>query len=245
MLDPLKLIIDNYPEGKSEDCFAPNHPFKPELGKRVMPFSRELWIEREDFMEVPSKGYHRLYPGQSWRACATATSSNAPAATRMRTASVIAVHCEYLPDTKTGTPGADSVKVKGNLHWVSVAHGYAAEVRLYDRLFACPAPGARREGDADERGARLPRRHQSGQRRKSSPPDLEPSLKDAQAGRALPVRAARLLRRRPHRLAGRRAGVQPHGDAQGFLEQQGMSFIASLDAAWAKKRLTALRRPRP
>jgi glutaminyl-tRNA synthetase len=60
---------------------------------------------------------------------------------------VTAVHCEYLPETKSGTPGADSVKVKGNLHWVSVAHGFDAEVRLYDRLFACPAPGSRREGD--------------------------------------------------------------------------------------------------
>jgi glutaminyl-tRNA synthetase len=67
VLDPLKLIIDNYPEGASELCFAPNHPLKPELGKRDMPFGRELWIEREDFMEVPSKGYHRLYPGNMAR----------------------------------------------------------------------------------------------------------------------------------------------------------------------------------
>ena len=67
-----------------------------------------------------------------------------------KTGSVIAVHCEYLPDTKSGTPGADSVKVKGNLHWVSVEHGYQADVRLYERLFAHPAPGMRREGDAED-----------------------------------------------------------------------------------------------
>lgn len=148
VLDPLKLIIDNYPVGQSEECFAPNHPLKPDLGKRAMPFSRELWIEREDFMETPSKGYHRLYPGNRVRlrygyivectGCDKDVDGN-----------VVAVHCNYFPDTKSGTPGADSIKVKGNLHWVSVAEAYSAEVRLYDRLFAAPAPGARREGDAE------------------------------------------------------------------------------------------------
>ena len=148
VLDPLKLVIDNYPEGQSEDCVVHNHPFKPELGTRTMPFARELWIEREDFMEVPSKGYRRLFPGNMARlrhgyvvkcvGCDKDAAGN-----------VVAVHCEYLPDTKSGTPGADSVKVKGNLHWVSAAHAYAAEVRLYDRLFAYPAPGNRREGDAE------------------------------------------------------------------------------------------------
>ena len=148
VLDPLKLIIDNYPEGQSEDCVVHNHPFKPELGTRVMPFSRELWIEREDFMEVPSKGYRRLFPGNMARLrhgyVVKCTGCDKDAA-----GNVIAVHCEYLPETKSGTPGADSVKVKGNLHWVSAAHAYAAEVRLYDRLFAHPAPGNRREGDPE------------------------------------------------------------------------------------------------
>ncbi|HJV24832.1 MAG TPA: glutamine--tRNA ligase/YqeY domain fusion protein [Aromatoleum sp.] len=148
VLDPLKLVITNYPEGQSELCEAPNHPLKPELGKRPMPFSRELWIEREDFMETPVKGFHRLSPGNMARlrygyvvkctGCEKDAEGN-----------VTAVLCEYLPDTKSGTPGADSVKVKGNLHWVSVAHGYEAEVRLYDRLFAYPHPGNRREGDPE------------------------------------------------------------------------------------------------
>ena len=148
VLDPLKLIIDNYPAGQSEECVVHNHPFKPELGTRIMPFSRELWIEREDFMEEPSKGYRRLFPGNMARlrhgyivkciGCDKDAEGN-----------VTAVHCEYLPETKSGTPGADSVKVKGNLHWVSVADAYQAEVRLYDRLFAHPAPGSRREGDPE------------------------------------------------------------------------------------------------
>lgn len=149
VLDPLKLIITNYPEGQSEQCFAPNHPLKPELGQREMPLSRELWIEREDFMETPIKGFRRLFPGNKVRlrygyvvectGCEKDAEGN-----------VIAVTCQYFPDSKSGTPGADTYKVKGNLHWVSVAHACQAEVRLYDRLFAYPQPGQRREGDAPE-----------------------------------------------------------------------------------------------
>ena len=149
VLDPLRLVITNYPEGQSEQCEAPNHPLKPELGRREMPFSRELWIEREDFMEVPAKGFRRLFPGNLVRlrygyvVKCTGCEKDADG-------HVTAVLCEYLPQTKSGTPGADSVKVKGNLHWVSVAHGYQAEVRLYDRLFAQPYPGNRREGDPED-----------------------------------------------------------------------------------------------
>jgi glutaminyl-tRNA synthetase len=140
VLDPLKLIIDNYPDGQTEICFAPNHPQQPELGKREVPFSKELWIEREDFSEAPPKGYFRLFAGNPVRLrygfVVTCTGCDkAPDGT------ITAVHCDYLPDTKSGTPGADSVKVKGNIHWVSAAHSYAAEVRLYDRLFAVAQPG--------------------------------------------------------------------------------------------------------
>ncbi|WP_374240047.1 glutamine--tRNA ligase/YqeY domain fusion protein [Zoogloea sp.] len=148
VLDPLKLVITNYPAGETERCHAPNHPLHPELGKRDMPFGRELWIEREDFMETPVKGYHRLYPGNMARlrygyvvkctGCEKDADGN-----------ITAVLCEYLPDSKSGTPGADNYKVKGNLHWVSVEHAYTAEVRLYDRLFAHAYPGARREGDPE------------------------------------------------------------------------------------------------
>jgi len=145
VLDPLKLVIDNYPEGQEEECLAPNHPQKPEWGKRPVPFSKELWIEREDFMEVPSKGYFRLFPGNTVRLrygfvvkCLGADHDAA--------GNITAVHCDYMPDSKSGTPGSDSYKVKGNIHWVSARHAYAAEVRLYDRLFAVEAPG---EGGRD------------------------------------------------------------------------------------------------
>ena len=135
VLEPVKLIIENYPEGKEEFCEVPNHPQKPEWGKRSVPFSRELWIEREDFEETPPKGYFRLFPGNQ---------------VRLRYGFVVkclgfdkstnSVRCEYLPDSKSGTPGADKYKVKGNIHWVSVRHAHAARVRLYDRLYKVPQP---------------------------------------------------------------------------------------------------------
>ncbi|HEY9099403.1 MAG TPA: glutamine--tRNA ligase/YqeY domain fusion protein [Thiobacillus sp.] len=151
VLDPIKLIIDNYPEGQSEECFAPNHPLQPELGKRTVMLSKELWIEREDFEETPPKGYFRLYPprldaagnmqpGNSVRLrygyVITCTGCDKDA-----NGTITAVRCDYLPDTKSGTPGSDSVKVKGNIHWVSTAHAYEAEVRLYERLFEAAQPG--------------------------------------------------------------------------------------------------------
>ncbi|MFA6313000.1 MAG: glutamine--tRNA ligase/YqeY domain fusion protein, partial [Sterolibacterium sp.] len=141
VLDPLKLIVDNYPADRTEECFAPNHPQHPELGKRAVAFSRELWIEREDFMEVPSKGYFRLFPGNSVR-LRYGYVVKCGGCVKDADGKVTEVHCEYLPDSKSGTPGADTYKVKGNLHWVSAAHACAAEVRLYDRLFVAANPGA-------------------------------------------------------------------------------------------------------
>ncbi len=146
VLDPIKLVIDNYPadangQSQTEDCFAPNHPLKPELGKRVVPLTRELWIEREDFMEVPSKGFFRLVPDGLVR-LRYGYVVKCKGFEKDAAGNVTVVHCEYLPDTKSGTPGADAIKVKGNIHWVSVAHTYEAEVRLYDRLFKEAHPGA-------------------------------------------------------------------------------------------------------
>lgn len=145
VLDPIKLVIDNYAEGLSEDCHAPNHPQKPELGHRVVPLSRELWIEREDFMEEPVKGYFRLFPGNKVR-LRYGYVVECTGCEKDTNGSVTVVHCQYLPDTKSGTPGSDTIKVKGNIHWVSAAHAYAAEIRLYDRLFKEAHPGA---GDRD------------------------------------------------------------------------------------------------
>lgn len=168
VLDPLKLIIDNYPQAREEECLAPNHPQRPELGKRAVPLSRELWIEREDFAESPPKGYFRLFPGNHVRlrygyvvkctGCEKDASGN-----------VTAVHCEYDPETRSGTPGADKVRVKGNIHWVSAAHAHAAEVRLYERLFRVPQPGTDRDFLQDL----------NPDSKKSITAQLEPALKGA------------------------------------------------------------------
>jgi glutaminyl-tRNA synthetase len=145
VLDPVKLVIDNWPEGQVDTAEAPVHPHKPELGKRSFPIGRELWIEREDFEETPPRGFFRLTPGAMVRlrygyvirclGCDKDTDGR-----------ITAVHCEVMPDSKSGTPGADNYKVKGNIHWVCANGALDAEVRLYDRLFSVPTPGS---GDTD------------------------------------------------------------------------------------------------
>jgi len=147
VLSPLRLVIDNFPPGHTESCSAPVHPHRPELGRREFPLTRELWIERDDFAETPPKGYFRLSPGVEVRLrygyVVRCTGCDKDARGEVTT-----VHCEYLPDTRSGTPGADAKKVKGNIHWVSIADAVAVEVRLYDRLFSAAHPGS---GDRDYR----------------------------------------------------------------------------------------------
>jgi glutaminyl-tRNA synthetase len=141
VLDPLKLVIDNWPAGHVEECFAPNHPQKPDWGKRMIPMTNELWIEREDFMEVPTKGYFRLFPGNQVRLKYGFVVRCTGYSKDSDTGQVTEVHCDYLPETKSGTPGAEIVKVKGNIHWVSACEAIETEIRLYDRLFCVPSPG--------------------------------------------------------------------------------------------------------
>jgi len=141
VLDPLKLLIANWPAGRTEPCEAPVHPQHPELGRRQFPFARELWIEREDFAEQAPKGFFRLFPGNRVRLrhgyVVECTGSEKDAGGR-----VVAVHARVFEDSKSGTPGSDAYKVKGNLHWVAADSAIDAEVRLYDRLFDQPHPDA-------------------------------------------------------------------------------------------------------
>jgi glutaminyl-tRNA synthetase len=147
VLRPLKVIVDNFPEGEAVECSAPVHPHHPELGKRSFPFTRELWIEEEDFMEAPTKGYFRFtppvgeQPGSRVRLkygfVAECTGYD-----KDENGKVTAVHVKYFEDSKSGTPGADNYKVKGNITWVSASHALEAEVRLYDRLFLDAQPDA-------------------------------------------------------------------------------------------------------
>ena len=145
VLDPLKLKLTNWDEifgdRQAEPCAAPVHPHHPERGTRSFNLTREVWIEREDFMEEAPKGYHRLFPGNRARLkygyVIECTGCEKDADGR-----ITAVLATLVPDTKSGTPGADSVKVKGVITWVSVAEGLSAEVRLYDRLFTEAHPDA-------------------------------------------------------------------------------------------------------
>ncbi|WP_243357619.1 glutamine--tRNA ligase/YqeY domain fusion protein [Fundidesulfovibrio terrae] len=145
VLRPVKVVITNYPEEQEEAFECANHPEKPEMGTRKIPFSRELYIERDDFREVPPKGYHRLSPGKEVRlrhayyvTCTGVVKDEA-------TGEVTEIHCTYDPATKGGWSD-DGRKVKGTIHWVSARHAAWAEVRLYDRLFTKPDPMDVEEG---------------------------------------------------------------------------------------------------
>ena len=141
VLRPLKLIIDNYPEDSEEECLAPNHPQKPEWGKRAVPLSKIIYIEHDDFMEIPAKGYFRLSPGAEVR-LRYAYIVKCVNVVKNASGEIEEIHCTYDLDTKSGTAGAETRKVKGNIHWLSASHAHPAEVRLFDRLFSDPHPDA-------------------------------------------------------------------------------------------------------
>jgi len=139
VVDPLRLVITSFAEEVAEPCEAPVHPHHPERGTRYFQLTRELWIEREDFAEDPPKGFFRLAPDRMVRLrygyVVKCTGFDRGPDGRVET-----VYCEHLPGTRSGTPGADSVKVKGNIHWVSGREAVPVELRIYDRLFTDPQP---------------------------------------------------------------------------------------------------------
>ncbi|WP_427911612.1 glutamine--tRNA ligase/YqeY domain fusion protein [Ramlibacter sp. MMS24-I3-19] len=144
VLDPVKLVIENWGEVMGGDdvldpCSAPVHPHDESRGRRTFNFGRELWIERTDYEETPPKGFFRLFPGNKVR-MKYGHVIECVGADKDADGNVTQVRAKVVPDTKSGTPGADKVKVKGNITWVGVADGIAAEVRLYDRLFSVPQP---------------------------------------------------------------------------------------------------------
>ncbi len=138
VLRPLKLVIDNYPEGKSEDLEAVNNPEDPSAGTRMLPFSRELYIEQDDFRENPPRRFFRLAPGREVR-LKHAYFVRCQSVVRDEAGEVAELHCTYDPATRGGD-APDGRKVKGTLHWVSAPHAVKAEVRLYDHLFLKPDP---------------------------------------------------------------------------------------------------------
>ncbi|MDD3846476.1 MAG: glutamine--tRNA ligase/YqeY domain fusion protein [Syntrophorhabdaceae bacterium] len=139
VLRPLKLIIDNYPEGQVEEMECANHPKQPEMGTRKVPFSRVLYIESDDFMENPPRKYKRLGPGREVRLRNSYVIRFVSTVKDPATGEVSELHCTYDPETKNAAP-SDGRKVEGVIHWVSAAHAIPATVRLYDRLFRVPDP---------------------------------------------------------------------------------------------------------
>ena len=149
VLDPLKVVITNYPEENEEEVEGKNHPQKPEMGTRFIPFSREIYIERSDFMEDPPKKFFRLGPGREVRLRYAYFVTCVSVIKDETTGVVTEIHCTYDPATYGGN-APDGRKVKGTIHWVSAAHGLNCQVRLYDRLFAVENPDADKEVDFKE-----------------------------------------------------------------------------------------------
>ncbi|MCC6862694.1 MAG: glutamine--tRNA ligase/YqeY domain fusion protein [Bryobacterales bacterium] len=145
VLRPLRLVIDNYPEGQVEEMEAVNNPEDPAMGTRKVPFSRVLYIEQEDFREDPPKHYYRLSPGREVRLRYGYLVTCTGVVKDEKTGQVIEVHATYDPATRGGD-APDGRRVKSTLHWVSAAHSIEAEVRLYDHLFTCENPAAESEG---------------------------------------------------------------------------------------------------
>ena len=181
VLRPLKLIIDNYPEGRVEEVEAINNPEDSGMGKRTLPFSRELYVERDDFREVPHKKWFRLAPGSEVRLKHGYIIKCNDYKKNPDTGEVTELHCTYDPGTRSGEStdgrqGPADRKVKGTLHWVSAAHAAEAEVRLYDQLFTKEEP----DSDRDFRVNINPRSLEILKGCK-----IEPGLKDARPGERL------------------------------------------------------------
>jgi glutaminyl-tRNA synthetase len=141
VLKPLKLVIDNYPEGQTEEMDAVNHPDDATLGVRKVPFSREILIEQDDFMENPPKKFFRLSPGQEVR-LRYAYFVTCKEVVKDASGNITELRCTYDPQTRSGNTPPDGRKVKATLHWVSAKHAVTAEVRLYEHLFSNPSPDA-------------------------------------------------------------------------------------------------------
>ena len=140
VLRPLKVVIENYPEGATEELEAANHPADPAAGTRMIPFAREIYIERDDFMENPPNKFFRLAPGREVR-LRFAYFITCREAVKDAAGNVVELRCAYDPATRGGD-APDGRKVKATIHWVSAAHAVPAEVRLYDNLFTVEEPGA-------------------------------------------------------------------------------------------------------
>jgi len=171
VIAPLRVVIENYPENQTEEFEVGNNPEDPDAGTRAVPFSRVLYIERDDFREDPPKKYFRLAPGREARLRGAYFVTCTGLEKDPKTGEIVELRCTYDPATRGGS-APDGRKVKATLHWVSAAHALDAEVRLYDRLFTAETPGAGGDFRRDLNPASLDTR--SGK--------IEPSVKSATPG---------------------------------------------------------------
>ena len=203
MIDPVKVVITNYPDDQVEQMEMENNPEDPTSGTHTMPFSREIYIERDDFMENPPKKFFRMTPDKEVRLkgayIVKCTGCKKDADGRIEE-----IYCEYDPESKSGMPGSMR-KVKGTLHWVSARHCIDAEVRLYDRLFAVENASEVKDRDFHE----------------LLNPDSIRAVprRERRAGGTLPVPAHRLLHARQKGLYEGASCVQPHNNAQRQLAE--------------------------
>jgi len=174
VLRPLKIVIDNYPQDQVEEMEAVNNPGDPEAGTRKVPFSRELYIEQDDFKEVPPPKFFRMTPGQEVR-LRSAYIVRCGSVVKDAAGNVTEVHCTYDPATRGGD-APDGRKIKGTIHWVSAAHAFPARVRLYDALFT------KRDPDDVEEGHDYKENMNPGSLEVIDSAYCEPALKDAAAG---------------------------------------------------------------
>lgn len=174
VLNPLKVVITNYPDDKAEELEAINNPEDATMGTRILPFSKEIFIDKDDFREVPPPKFHRLSPGKEVRLRYAYIIRCDAVIKDERSSEVIELHCTYFPDTKSGS-GTSQKKAKGTIHWVSAEHAFDAEVRLYDRLFSIADP----EG---EEGKDFTEFLNPNSLEILSSCKLEPSLKSAKTG---------------------------------------------------------------
>lgn len=174
VLDPVRVVIDNYPEGQTEQVEIENNPEDEAAGTRMVPFSRELYIERDDFMEVAPKKFFRMTIGNEVR-LKGAYIVKCESVEKDAEGNVTTIHCTYDAETRSGTGAASNRKVKGTLHWVSAPDAIEAEVRLYDRLFKDPDPAGHKDIDFKEFLNENSLKVLNGCK-------LEPSLKDAKEG---------------------------------------------------------------
>ncbi len=176
VLNPLKVVIENYPEGKEEELEAINNPEDQSYGTRMIPFSREIYIEKADFMEDPPKKFYRLAPGREVR-LRYAYFITCKEVIKDENGEIVELRCTYDPGTRGGN-APDGRRVRGTIHWVSAPHAFEAEVRLYDRLFDHPYPDRAREEGKTFKDYLNP-----GSLEIIKGCKLEPSLKDAEPGK--------------------------------------------------------------